>query len=474
MNIQDINMTLRKESLMNTNQFPVQYRTIAALVSASLLLGGCATFSKDGGFGNVQQTTQQHIKQEIAWPKTKDEQSKVNDQVNALLEHKLDVESAVQIALLNNKRLQASYYELGISEADLVQAGRLPNPRFSMLYAKNNGEYKIEQAFTFNIFSLITIPKAVEIEKRRFEQVQKETALDVLKLANHTRLAYFDAVAATELVRYSEQVRESAEASAELARRMYKAGNWNKLEQAREQSFYADAALDYANARNKQVKAYEALARLLSVSSDQIRLVERLPDLPKSVEDLQPFEKAAFENRLDLQAMRLETDALAKQLGLTKTTRFINVLEIGPARVLEGRRGDPYKKGLEIGFEIPLFDWGTARVAKAEAIYMKAVNETAQVAINAQSEIREAYNTYRTNYDVTKHLRDEIVPIRKKILSENQLRYNGMLTSPFELFGDARAQVASVKNYIEALREFWMSDSTLQMTLIGSNPMEGQ
>ncbi len=474
MNIQDINMTLRKESLMNTNQFPVQYRTIAALVSASLLLGGCATFSKDGGFGNVQQTTQQHIKQEIAWPKTKDEQSKVNDQVNALLEHKLDVESAVQIALLNNKRLQASYYELGISEADLVQAGRLPNPRFSMLYAKNNGEYKIEQAFTFNIFSLITMPKAVEIEKRRFEQVQKETALDVLKLANHTRLAYFDAVAATELVRYSEQVRESAEASAELARRMYKAGNWNKLEQAREQSFYADAALDYANARNKQVKAYEALARLLSVSSDQIRLVERLPDLPKSVEDLQPFEKAAFENRLDLQAMRLETDALAKQLGLTKTTRFINVLEIGPARVLEGRRGDPYKKGLEIGFEIPLFDWGTARVAKAEAIYMKAVNETAQVAINAQSEIREAYNTYRTNYDVTKHLRDEIVPIRKKILSENQLRYNGMLTSPFELFGDARAQVASVKNYIEALREFWMSDSTLQMTLIGSNPMEGQ
>jgi len=459
---------------MNINQFPMQYRKITVLVSASLLLGGCATFSKDGGFANVQQTTQQHIKQEIAWPKTKEEQSKINDKVNALLEHKLDVESAVQIALLNNKRLQASFYELGISEADLVQAGRLPNPRFSMLYAKNNGEYKIEQAFTFNIFSLITMPKAVEIEKRRFEQVQKETALAVLKLANHTRLAYFNAVAARELARYSEQVKESAEASAELARRMYKAGNWNKLEQAREQSFYADAALDYANARNKQVRAYEALSRLLSVSADQMTLLERLPDLPKAVEDLQPFEKAAFENRLDLQATRLQTEALAKQLGLTKTTRFINVLEIGPARVLEGRRNDPYKKGLEIGFEIPLFDWGTARVAKAEAIYMQAVNETAQVAINAQSEIREAYNTYRTNYDVTKHLRDEIVPIRKKILSENQLRYNGMLTSPFELFGDARAQVASVKNYIEALREFWLADSTLQMTLIGSNPMEGQ
>lgn len=459
---------------MYTHKRPMKYYTVTALISATVLLGGCATFSTDAGFGNVQQTTQQHIKQEIVWPKTKEEQSKINEQVSTLLEHKLNVESAVQIALLNNKSLQASFYELGISEADLVQAGRFSNPRFSMLYTRNNGNYKIEQAFTFNLFSLITVPKAVEVENRLFEQTQKETASEVLKLANHTRLAYYNAVAATELVHYSEQVRESAEASAELARRMYKAGNWNKLEQAREQSFYADAALDYANAKNRQARAYEVLSRHLSVPSDQMILVERLPDLPKSLEDLQPFEKTAFENRLDLQAMRLETEALAKQLGLTKTTRFINVLEIGPARVLEGRKGDPYMKGFEISFEIPLFDWGTARVAKAEAIYMQAVNETAQVAINAQSEIREAYNTYRTNFDVTKHLRDEIVPIRKKILNENQLRYNGMLTSPFELFGDARAQVASVKNYIEALREFWVADSTLQMTLIGSNRMEGQ
>ena len=146
---------------MNTKLPWGKHRTLVLLVSSTLVLGGCATFSKDGGFDKVQQTTQQHIKQEIAWPKTKDEQHKVNDQINALLQHKLDVESAVQIALLNNKRLQASFYELGISEADVVQAGRLPNPRFSMLYAKNNGEYKIEQAFTFNIFSLITMPKAL-------------------------------------------------------------------------------------------------------------------------------------------------------------------------------------------------------------------------------------------------------------------------------------------------------------------------
>ena len=458
----------------NTQHAAIKSRTLIALISASFALGGCATFSKDGGFGAVQDTAKKYIKQEVVWPKTEGEKNKVTERVNELLSKRLNVEQAVQIALFNNKGLQADFYNLGISESDLVQAGRLPNPKFSMLYTRNDGDYKIEQILTFNIFSLLTMPKMQAIERQRFVQNQKKTAFEVIKIANHTRIAYFNAVAATEQVRYSEQVKESAEASAELARRMVKAGNFNKLQQAREQSFYADVALDYANATNKQVSAYEALSRLLGVSVDQFNLEERLPDLPKSLTELQPFEKAAFEQRLDLQAMRLETDALAKQLGLTKTTRFINVLEIGPARVLEGRRGDPYKKGVELSFELPLFDWGTARVVRAESIYMQSVNRAAQVAINAQSEIREAYNTYRTNYDVTKHIRDEIVPLRKKILQENQLRYNGMLTSPFELFGDARAQVTSVKSYIESLREFWVADSTLQMTLIGNeNMMEG-
>jgi len=458
----------------NSKHVDFKYRTLTVLIVASFALGGCATFSKDGGFSGVQENTQKHIKQEVVWPKTDTEKNQISERVNELLSKRLDVERAVQIALLNNKGLQADFYNLGISESDLVQAGRLPNPRFSMLYVRDNGDYKIEQSLTFNIFSLLTMPKMQEIERQRFVQTQKRTAYQVIKIANHTRIAYFNAVAATEQVRYSEQVKESAEASAELARRLLKAGNFNKLQQVREQSFYADAALDYANATNKQVSTYEALSRLLGVSVDQLNLEERLPDLPKSLTELQPFEKGAFEQRLDLQAIKLETDALAKQLGLTKATRFINVLEIGPARVLEGRRGDPYKKGVELSFELPIFDWGTARVSRAESIYMQSVNRAAQVAINAQSEIREAYNTYRTNYDVTKHIRDEIVPLRKKILQENQLRYNGMLTSPFELFGDARAQVTSVKSYIESLREFWVADSTLQMTMIGNeNMMEG-
>jgi outer membrane protein TolC len=129
---------------------------------------------------------------------------------------------------------------------------------------------------------------------------------------------------------------------------------------------------------------------------------------------------------------------------------------------------------VDISFELPLFDWGGAKVARAEATYMQAVNRTAQLAINAQSEIREAYSRYQTNYEVAKHYRDEIVPLRKKVLQENQLRYNGMLISPFVLFANARAQVQSVNSYIATLNEFWMAETTLQMSLIGSASKEGK
>ncbi len=467
-------MMERKENIMRINiSFAMKHSTLVTLIGSTFVLGGCATFSKDGGFGNVQETTQQHIKQEVVWPKTAEEQSKVDDRVKELLQHRMNVDDAVQIALLNNKGLQAFFYELGISEADLVQAGRFPNPRFSMLHTKNGGEYNIEQTLTFNIFSLLTIPKMKEIERQRFEQTKQATAIEVLRLANQTRLAYLNAVAANEQVHYSEQVKESAEASAELARRMVKAGNFNKLEQAREQSFYAESALDYAHTKNAQVSAYEALSRLLGVTADEFILEERLQDLPQSIDDLQPFEKTSFEQRLDLKAMKTETEILAKQLGLTKTTRFINVLEIGPARVLEGRRSAGYKNGVDISFELPLFDWGTARVARAESTYMQSVNRTAQMAVNAQSEVREAYSSYRANYDIAKHYRDEIVPLHKKILNENQLRYNGMLVSPFELLADARSQVNSVKSYIESLKQFWLSENALNITLTGSANIMG-
>lgn len=442
--------------------------TVSSL-AGTVLLAGCASFSKDGGFDSVQSTVREKTGVEIRQVNTPEQAQLVANRVGDLLAKPLGIDDAVQLALLNNPGLRASYAELGLAEADLVQAGRLPNPRFAMLRARNGDEFKIEQAFTLNVFALLTMPQAQAIERRRFERTQRAVALDVLRLASDTRKAWVQAVAAGQTVQYLRQVREAAESGAELARRMAQVGNFNRLQHAREQSFYADAALSLARAEQAHTASRERLTRLLGLWGAQTRFVlpDRLPELPRQPEDMPDVERRAIAGRLDIEAARLDVLGTAQSLGLTRTTRFINALELGPARVLEGTRSEPYKRGFEVSFELPLFDWGSSRVVKAEAIYMQAVARAAETAVNARSEVREAYAGYRSSWDIARHLQSEIVPLRKRISEENQLRYNGMLIGVFELLADARAQINAVNAGIDAQRDFWLARADLDMALIG-------
>ena len=444
-----------------------------ALGALTLALIGCSTFSADGGFASVEQLARERLNKDLAWTRTEEQQQSATDRVSQLLSKPLSVDDAVQIALLNNKGLQASFSELGISEANFVQAGRLPNPHFSMtrtsLLEGGVRHYSIEQSLTINVLGLLTMPQLLSVERRRFDQVQRTTAIEVLRIASETRKAYLSAVSAEQSLRYMRDVKEVAEISADLARRMKEVGNWNALTQAREQAFYADATLNLARSEQIRVRTRERLTRLLGLlgSQTQFELPDRLPDLPRTPTELPDAEQQAMTQRLDLQAIRIETDALARNLGLSRATRFINVLELGPARDRDGPSGSPWARGYEISFDLPLFDFGDAKVARAEAIYMQAVNRGAEAAVNARSQVREAYLVYRSGFDVARHYRDEIVPLRKRIAEETLLRYNGMLIGVFELLADARGQIASVNASIEALRDFWIAEADLDMALIG-------
>ncbi|MFZ5509277.1 MAG: TolC family protein [Pseudomonadota bacterium] len=443
---------------------------LAAAALAVLLLAGCATFSADGGFGAVQAVAKERLDKEVKWVRDQSDADSVRAMVAKLLAAPLSPEDAVQIALLNNKGLQAVYADLGISEANLVQAGRLRNPGLSYSRASAGGELKMERLIVFDFLQFLTMPLAVKIEGQRFEQAKMRVANEMLGVAAATRRAYYDALGAEQTARYREQVKDAAEAAAELARRMARAGNLSRVDQAREQVFYAEATAELAAARQRAVAEREKLARLLGLWGEDLafKLPERLPELPGAKPELHDVEASAIANRLDIQAAKRDTEALAESLGLTKATRFINVLEIGDWRTVE--TPDPRKRGYSIILEVPLFDWGGARVAMAEAMYMQSVSRLAEAAVNARSEVREAYSAYLTAYELARHYRDEIVPLRKKISEENQLRYNAMLISVFELLADAREQVASVNAYIGALRDFWAADADLQMALAGAPP----
>ena len=440
---------------------------LAAAALAAVALGGCAGFSADGGFGTVEQAASERLDKDVRWARSDAERAALDARVDALLAEALTADAAVQVALLNNRGLQAVFDELGIAEAGFVQAGRLPNPGFGFGRLRRGDETEIERSLHLDLARLLAMPMLREMESRRFERVKREAAAAMLALAADTRKAWVAAVAAEQSVRYMGQVREAADASAELARRMARAGNWSKLQQAREQGFYADAALGLARAERLRDATRERLTRLMGLWGEQaqFRLPERLPDLPEAPLDMPDVERRAIAQRLDVQAARLGVEQTAKNLGLTRATRFVDVLELGAVR--NSSNEAPTQRGWEVSFELPLFDWSGARVARAEAIYMQSLNRAAAIATDARSEVREAYRAYRSTFDIARHQRDEIVPIRQRIAEENLLRYNGMLIGVFELLADARAQVASVNGYIDALRDFWVAQADLDLAMVG-------
>ncbi|MCW5576627.1 MAG: TolC family protein [Burkholderiales bacterium] len=441
------------------------------IAAAALLLGGCAAFSEDGGTGKIGETlAARGISQQTPWIRSDAEADHAAKALRKLLTQPLSADTAVQIALLNNRGLQAKYAELGIAEADLVQAGRLRNPGLSFGRSHRGDVVEYERAFIFDLMGLLTMPVRTRIETERFQLAQNRLTADILQVAADTRRAWVRAVAAQQSAVYAEQVRDAAEAAAELARRMLRAGNFSALDQAREQAFYADAATRLALSRQAALAAREQLTRLLGLWGPDIayRLPGRLPELPQAPREIADIEQQAMRQRLDVQGAMQEAANIAGILGLTRTTGWLSVLEAKYMRNSES--GELRQTGWEIELRLPIFDFGTARNARAEHIYMQAAHRATDLAVRARSEVREAYGAWRTAYDLARHYREEIVPLRARIAEETLLRYNGMLMSVFELLAESRQQVGAVIASIEAQRDFWIADATLQFAIHGKSP----
>ena len=432
---------------------------------ALALLAGCTAVAPDGGFPSVAATVRERIGAEPRLARDDAAARDLAQAVQAMLARPLAMDDAVKVAVLANPGLQASYWKVGIAQADLAQAGRLPNPVLDYKHVGNAGDVAIERTFTVNLVRLLTLPLAARLEAQRFEQARLEVARAVEEHARDTRVAWVEAVAANQALDYARQVDAAAEASADLAGRMAKVGNMSQLDLSREQLYHAETQAALARAGRQAVASREKLTRLLGLwgKDAQYGLPEHLPELPPAPAQLQDIERIAIEQRLDVQAAKLDAQATAANLGLTRATRFVNVLDLG--YVNQSASKAPTARGYELTLELPLFDWGGARSARAEGVYMQAVQRVAQAAVTARSEARESYLGYRTAFDVAAHYRDTIIPLRKRISKEVLLRYNGMLVSTQDLLTDARDQAGAVASYIDALKEFWTAHANLEAAL---------
>jgi len=386
----------------------------------------------------------------------------------------LTADAAVQIALLNNRGLQASYNELGIAEAAMVRSSLPPNPTISVSRLAGGGELEIERKIIGDILALATLPARAELAAQRFQQAQLQAIFETLSVAADARRAFYRAVAADDLVRFLGEAQTAARTAAQLAKRLGEAGTLNKLDQAREQVFFADITAELASARRRADGERERLVRALGLWGKELnfRLARKLPALPARPRALPAIEAEAVKRRVDLQIARIEVEALAKSYGLTQATRFINLLEVaGQSKRVRKPSGEVERqRGIEVEFQIPIFDFGETRTREAEQTYMAAVNRLIEKAVNARSQAREAYRTYRASYDIASHYQREVLPLRKIISDETLLRYNAMQIDVFALLAEARQRVAANVAAIEAQRDFWLANTNLHVAVVTGNP----
>lgn len=445
--------------------------TIGLLLTSALALSGCASFSPNGGMAVVSDLTGQTIGKEVAFVRSADDAERTGGTMRRLLGRTLSADAAVQVALLGNKGLQAAYNELALAETDLVQQSLPPNPTFSISRISGSGASEIERQVVGDILALATLPFRSEIARERFRQAQLRAALETLRLAAEVRRAWFRTVAANEMVGLLSDAKSTAESTAQLAKKLGETGSLNKLDQAREQVFYAETTADLASARQLATSARERLARLMGLWGDDLgfRLPDALPALPRRPQLLPGIEANAVGHRIDLQIARMELAALEKSLGLTEATRFVTLFDVaGIERRTRDPEGAPFReRGFDIQFQIPIFDGGEVRVRQATETYNQAFNRLTEKAVNVRSEARDAYRVYRSTYDIAIHYQREILPLRNIITEEMQLRFSAMQIDVFALVTEARQRISSLRAAIDARREFWLAQSDLQTAVSG-------
>ena len=447
---------------------------LTAMAAAALMLAGCASVNFDQAVGQTNQTASAFTGGKLALRQTAEQNAAKSKLSSELLSKTLSSDDAVQLALANSAAVQSLLAQSWADMSAANQAGRISNPLFKFERVIAGNELELGRVLSFGLLDLLTLPRRQSIAQSQIAQARVQLSANVVEQVTQTRQAWVRAVAANQILQYAQQINTAAQASAELARRMQQVGNFNKLQRARQQVFYADSTAQLASAQHAALAAREELVRQLGLTDSQagqLQLPDRLPDLPRGARAPALVSSAALEQRLDMQLARAQLDAAGKSQGLNLLTSLLDVeLDIIRGISFDNASGvgeRATKRGYELGIRLPIFDWGNARRDSMNAQSLAAANRYESTVRSATSQLRESYSAYRTAYDVARHYRDEVVPLRKTMADENLLRYNGMLIGVFELLADTRDQISSVVTAINAYQQFWLADAALSASMIG-------
>lgn len=441
-----------------------------------LLLGGCAAVPERGGFAEVRSLSGERLGHELHWRLGTAEDEAADRAVARLLAEELPAEAAVQVALLRNADLQAAYERLGAAQADLVQAGLLENPVFSGFArfpdrapSKTNLEFEV----ALNFLDLLMLPARKRLASAQFEETRLQVAQKVLELATEVRKAYYRAVSAEGVAHMRRLVAEAAQASFEMATRIHEAGNLSDLKLALEKGNFEKARVARAHSEMASRTAREELIRLLGLWGDEVafQLPTQLPNLPTQEIPPERLESHAVVHRLDLAAARQEMAVMAQGLGIAVDWRWLGGAEVGAGT--ERDTDGQWVTGPTFSLELPLFDQGQPEIARQQALFRQSRQRLTALAVAARSEVRTLRDRLLTTRNLAGHYREVVIPLRERIVELWMREYNYMLAGVFEVLLAKQEEFDGYQEYIEAIRDYWITRAELQLALGGRLPEAG-
>lgn len=440
------------------------------LVALALIAGGCASTSPRVAFEEVRAELKQRGIDSVYWQSGAEEDRQAVEAIERLLDQDLTVETAVQIALLNNRRLQSVYQTLGIAQADLVQAGLLSNPVFGGedRFAVAGGLATLELGVAQSFLEIFYIPLRKRVAKSQLEEAKLAVTGLVFDFEYETRIMFYQAQANAQLVEMFEQVVQTAEFGYDFARRLHAAGNITDLELNQQRDLYEQARIDLRQAEADLIHSRERLNQLMGLYGEQIywKTTGRLEEVPGEEIDVERLESRVIEQSLDLKLAAQRIITAGHRLGFTETTALIPRLDLG----VEAEKTDDWEVGPSLSFPIPLFDQGRPRIARSRAELRQEQERYTAFAVEIRSISRQYRNHLEAAKDMARHYRQVILPLRERITNETQLQYNAMQVGLLELLRAREQQIEADQSYIHTLYEYWSAKAAIALLLRGRVP----
>jgi cobalt-zinc-cadmium efflux system outer membrane protein len=421
-------------------------------------------------FDPVAGTVKARTGHDLTWQEDADARDATLHTVRNLLKKPLTANRAAQIALLNNPGLQAVFEEVGISAAELREAGMLKNPSLDVSIRfpdRPPSATDAEEGVVFNILDLLMLPLRKHVAAGQLEIAQLHASDEALKLVAETKAAIYTLQADEQIVTRTKVMMEANTAALDLSKKQHDAGNINDLALLQQQTSNSQARIELMMAEAEVSEHREKINRLLGLRGADMEwmLSSELPPLPAGDPMVKGLEFLAVSQRLDLAAAQREVSVQAQSLGLTKTYRFIGALDMGVDT--EHNPDHSNVTGPTFRLELPVFNQGQARIARGQAGLRRAERQYESLEVDARSDVRELCSRLASKRAVAVLYRDELLPDRDAIIKLSLIHYNGMLLGAYDLFTAKTEELHTARDYVEALRDYWITRAELECVVGG-------